>query len=165
MLHWERERERVEFQLKNKKNEFDLQIKLLCYSALNRTTKLANYLSIKQLKERQILSKYRLGDHDLEIEKSWIPREQRLCRHWPESNRGWETLSSCLPQIHHYKAIFFPQFEVLNCLFFLWMTQWNTLYTRRELHCSKLAAKYAYAPYKMVNSLYPFALFDILHCI
>lgn len=37
------------------KNDFDLQTKLQYYSPLN-----SNYLSIKQLKERQILPKYRL---------------------------------------------------------------------------------------------------------
>ncbi|ROL55620.1 hypothetical protein DPX16_23637 [Anabarilius grahami] len=52
------------------KAHFDLQNKRQCYSTLNRTTKLANYLLIKQFKERQILSKYRLSDNDLELEKA-----------------------------------------------------------------------------------------------
>ncbi len=53
-------------------------------ASLNRTTTFANYLLIKPFKERQILSKYRLSDHDLEIERgrhrqTWTEREQRIC--------------------------------------------------------------------------------------
>jgi len=55
------------------KIQFDPQ----CYSTLNRTTTLANYLLIKPFKERQIHSKYRLSDHDLERERGRHRQRER----------------------------------------------------------------------------------------
>nr|WPH61295.1 reverse transcriptase [Somniosus microcephalus] len=61
------------------------QSRLECYRALKREYKLADYLStIRDTKQRQTLTRYRLSDHQLEIEKgrykkSWQPRENRIC--------------------------------------------------------------------------------------
>ncbi|MGH0192693.1 UNVERIFIED_CONTAM: hypothetical protein FKN15_021413 [Acipenser sinensis] len=63
------------------------QNKLDCYRALKRDYTLAEYLStVRDTKQRQILTKYRLSDHSLAIEKgrhrqTWLPKEERLCGH------------------------------------------------------------------------------------
>ena len=63
------------------------QNKLDCYRALKTDYKLAEYLfSVRDTKQRQILTKYRLSDHTLAIEKgrhrnTWLPKEQRICGH------------------------------------------------------------------------------------
>ncbi len=101
------------------KIHFDLQKKLQCYSTLNRTTKFANYLLIKPFKERQILSKYRLSNHDLEIERgrhrqTWTEREQRICRHCDLQQIEDEKhfLLVC-PKYHNVRETFLPRFEAL----------------------------------------------------
>ena len=54
---------------------------------LKRDYKLAEYLStVRDRKQRQILTRYRLSDHKLAIEtgrhkKSWQPKESRTCDH------------------------------------------------------------------------------------
>ena len=59
------------------------QNRLDCYRALKTDYKLAEYLfSVRDTKQRQILTKYRLSDHRLAIEKgrhrnTWLPKEQR----------------------------------------------------------------------------------------
>uniref|UniRef100_A0A0E9X4H4 Uncharacterized protein n=1 Tax=Anguilla anguilla TaxID=7936 RepID=A0A0E9X4H4_ANGAN len=51
-------------------NETKTQNKLNCYLALNREYNLAEYhFSVRDTKQRQILTKYRLSDHTLAIEK------------------------------------------------------------------------------------------------
>ncbi len=99
--------------------QFDLQNKLQCYSTLNRTTTFANYLLIKPFKERQILSKYRLSDHDLEIERgrhrqTWSEREQRICRHCDLQQIEDEKhfLMMC-PKYLHVRETFLPRFKAL----------------------------------------------------
>ncbi len=101
------------------KIQFDLQHKLQCYSTLNRTTTFANYLLIKPFKERQILSKYRLSDHDLEIERgrhrqTWTEREQRICRHCDLQQIEDEKhfLMMC-PKYLHVRETFLPRFKAL----------------------------------------------------
>ncbi len=96
------------------KIQFDLQNKLQCYSTLNRTTTSVNDLLIQPFKERQILSKYRVSDHDLEIERerhrqTWSEREQGICRHWSTANRGRETLSDDLSQISQCEGNISPR--------------------------------------------------------
>ncbi len=55
--------------------------------ALERDYELAEYLStVRDGKQRQILTRFRLSDHKLEIEKgrlkkSWQPKENRVCGH------------------------------------------------------------------------------------
>ncbi len=97
------------------KIQFDLQNKLQCY----RTTTFANYLLIKPFKERQILSKYRLSDHDLEIERgrhrqTWTEREQWICRHCDLQQIEDEKhfLMMC-PKYLNVRETFLPRFEAL----------------------------------------------------
>lgn len=57
------------------------QSRLQCYLKLNREYSM---LSVKNITHRQLLTKYRLSDHQLAIErgrhrKSWLPREERVC--------------------------------------------------------------------------------------
>lgn len=69
------------------KNETKSQSRLNCYLTLNREYELADYLySVRDTKQRQILTKYRLSDHRLAIEtgrhkKTWLPKEERVCGH------------------------------------------------------------------------------------
>ena len=73
--------------LEHWKNETKTQSRLNCYLALNREYKLAEYLhSVRDTKQRRILTKYRLSDHQLAIEtgryrQTWLPREERVCAH------------------------------------------------------------------------------------
>ena len=58
------------------------------YLILNRNYELADYLlSVRDVKQRQSLTKYRLSDHNLAVEtgrhrKTWLPREHRMCGHF-----------------------------------------------------------------------------------
>ncbi|XDV45306.1 hypothetical protein PO909_013424 [Leuciscus waleckii] len=67
--------------------ETKTQSKLQFYRNLKSNYELEEYLqSVRDTKQRQILSKYRLSEHSLAIEtgrhrKSWLPREQRVCVH------------------------------------------------------------------------------------
>ena len=71
--------------LEHWKEETKSQSRLECYLALNRDYQLAEYLStVRDRKQRQILTRYRLSDHQLAIEtgrykKSWQPKENRTC--------------------------------------------------------------------------------------
>ncbi len=100
------------------KIHFDLQNKLQCYSTLNRNTKFANNLLIKTFKERQILSKYRLSDHDLEIERrnrqTWTEREQRICRHsYLQQIEDEKHFLMICPKYLNVRETFLPRFEAL----------------------------------------------------
>lgn len=61
------------------------QSRLQCYLTLNREYSLADYLStVRNIKHRNMLTKYRLSDHPLAIErgrhkKTWLPKEERVC--------------------------------------------------------------------------------------
>ena len=63
------------------------QSRLDCYLALKTKYTFAKYLStVRDRNQRQILTKYRLSDHKLAIEKgrlkkTWKPKENRLCDH------------------------------------------------------------------------------------
>ena len=58
-----------------------------CYLALNRQYTVANYLTmVTDQNLRKTLTKYRLSEHSLVIEKgrhrkAWLPVEERLCNH------------------------------------------------------------------------------------
>ena len=73
--------------LEHWKEETKGQSRLECYLTLKRDYKLAEYLStVRDRKQRQMLTKYRLSDHHLAIEKgrlkkSWQPKENRICDH------------------------------------------------------------------------------------
>ncbi len=61
------------------------QSRLQCYLKLNREYSLADYLvSVRNITHRHLLTKYRLSDHQLAIErgrhkKTWLPKEERIC--------------------------------------------------------------------------------------
>ncbi|KAI2667006.1 Receptor-interacting serine/threonine-protein kinase 3 [Labeo rohita] len=61
------------------------QSRLQCYLKLNREYGLADYLvSARNITHRHLLTKYRLSDHQLAIErgrhkKTWLPKEERIC--------------------------------------------------------------------------------------
>ncbi len=67
--------------------ETKTQSKLQFYRTLKSNYELEDYLqSVRDTKQRRILTKYRLSEHRLAIEtgrhrKSWLPREQRVCVH------------------------------------------------------------------------------------
>ena len=73
--------------LEHWRKETKTQSRLNCYLTLNREYKLAEYLySVRDTKQRQILTKYRLSDHQLAVEtgtyrQTWLPREERVCGH------------------------------------------------------------------------------------
>jgi len=73
--------------LEHWKEETKSQSRLECYLTLKREYKLAEYLStVRDRKQRQILTRYRLSDHKLAIEtgrhkKLWQPKENRTCDH------------------------------------------------------------------------------------
>ena len=63
------------------------QTKLNCFLDLKQEYRLAGYLlTVRDMKQRRILTKYRLSDHSLALEtgrlrQSWLPREDRVCGH------------------------------------------------------------------------------------
>ncbi len=69
-------------------NQTKTQHKLNFYLALKRQYNLPEYLfSVRDPKQRKILTKYRLSYHGFAIEtgrhkKSWLPPEERVCSHW-----------------------------------------------------------------------------------
>lgn len=71
--------------LEHWKNQTTSQSRMNFYLTLNREYKLAEYLlSVRDAKQRQILTKYRLSDHTLAVEtgrhrKTWLPKEDRIC--------------------------------------------------------------------------------------
>lgn len=73
--------------LEHRTNQTKTQHKLNCYLALNHEYKLAEYLfTVRDPKQRQILTKSRLSDHSPATEKgrhnkSWLPPEERVCGH------------------------------------------------------------------------------------
>ena len=76
--------EKYEKMTLDKLSNIDDSSKLFLYSKLKTELKLEEYLkSIRNFKSRQLLTKFRVSDHLLEIELGRyknIPREQRLCR-------------------------------------------------------------------------------------
>ena len=73
--------------LEHWKSQTKTQSRLNCYLTLNREYKLAEYLhTVRDVKQRRILTKYRLSDHQLAVEtgrlrQTWLPREERICAH------------------------------------------------------------------------------------
>ena len=63
------------------------QGKLACYLSLNSDFTVAEYLTTAtDPKRRKSLTRYRLSEHSLAIEKgrhgqTWLPREERMCSH------------------------------------------------------------------------------------
>ena len=68
----------------NKLAKFDHSSKLYLYSGLKTTFKLEEYLKqLKKINSRQLITKFRISDHNLEVEVGRykkIPRDQRICK-------------------------------------------------------------------------------------
>ncbi|KAI2649186.1 Mevalonyl-coenzyme A hydratase sidH [Labeo rohita] len=77
--------EEKETYIQHWKEQTKEQSRLQCYLKLNREYGLADYLvSVKNITHRHLLTKYRLSDHQLAIEKgrhkkTWLPKEERIC--------------------------------------------------------------------------------------
>ena len=79
------------------------QSKLACYLSLNRDYTVAEYLTtVTGPKRRKSLTRYRLIEHSMAIEKgrhrqTWLPREDRLCSHCTHNQLETELhfLTSC----------------------------------------------------------------------
>ncbi|KAF7665457.1 hypothetical protein LDENG_00143140 [Lucifuga dentata] len=101
-------------------NQTKNQNRLNCYLALNHQYKLAEYLfTVRNTKQRQILTKYRLSDHSLAIEtgrhrKSWLPPEDRICSHCMTGEV--ETEMHFLLKCNKYKHIRIEYFNKLNSI-------------------------------------------------
>ena len=109
-------------------NQTKTQHKLNCYLALKREYKLAEYLFlVKDRKQRQILTKYRLSDHSLAIEtgrhkKSYLPPDQRVCDHCSTAEVETEAHfllrcdKYCNIRVEYFRKFlsFVPHFTVLD---------------------------------------------------
>ncbi len=99
------------------KDATKIQKKMELYLHLKRDYKPAEYLScIKDHKLRKIVTKYRLSDHCLAIERGrhrqrWQPREQRLCSLCSQKELETEEhfLLHC-DYYHNIRAAYFPKF-------------------------------------------------------
>ena len=88
-----------------------------CYLALNREYTVAPYLTtVTNVKQRVMLTKYRLSAHSLAIEtgrhkKSWLPKEERLCQECEEAAVETEQhfLRHC-PKFKNVCEIYFSKF-------------------------------------------------------
>ncbi len=82
--------------------ETKTQSKLQLYRTIKSKYELKEYIqSVKDTKQRQILTKYKLSEHRLAIEtgrhkNSWLPREQRVCSLWDRRDRDRDTLPTSL---------------------------------------------------------------------
>ena len=69
--------------IKNKLTSLDNTSKLYLYSKLKTTFKLEDYLKqLQNFNSRQLITKFRISDHNLEVELGRykkIPRDQRVC--------------------------------------------------------------------------------------
>ena len=91
------------------------QSKLECYRALNREYTVAEYLStVRDPKQRKILTRYRLSEHSLAIEKgrhrqTCLPREERLCTHCTQKEVETEVhfLTTC--PLYQDRDTYFPR--------------------------------------------------------
>jgi hypothetical protein len=70
--------------INNKLSKLDQKSKLYLFSNLKQKLSVESYLSISNFEYRKLITKLRISEHNLLIEKgrhSNIPREQRLCSH------------------------------------------------------------------------------------
>ncbi len=94
------------------------------YLQLKRDYKPAEYLScVKDHKLRKTLTKYRLSDHGLAIERGrhrqrWQPQEQRLCSLCSQKELETEEhfLLHC-DYYHHIRAAYLPKFKLIQTNF------------------------------------------------
>ncbi len=103
------------------KDATKIQKKMELYLQLKRDYKPAEYLScVKDHKLRKTLTKYRLSDHCLAIERGrhrqrWQPREQRLCLLCSQKELETEEhfLLHC-DYYHHIRAAYLPTFKLIQ---------------------------------------------------
>ena len=94
------------------------QSKLACYLSLNRDYTVAEYLTtVTDAKLRKSLTRYRLSEHSLAIEKrrhgqTWLPREDRLCSHC--THNQLETELHALTSCQSYKDIRNTHFPLIT---------------------------------------------------
>ena len=107
--------------------ETQSQNKLNCYWALNREYTQAEYLfSVRDTKQRRILTKYKLSDHTLAIErgrykKSWLPKEERICGHCKtgEVETEMHFLLTCTYYLQIRKQFYQKLSQIINNFNFL----------------------------------------------
>ena len=91
-----------------------------CYLALNRQYTVAKYLTmVTDQNLRKTLTKYRLSEHSLAIEKgrhrkTWLPVEERLCNHCTTAELrrsciSWQNVKS----IKQLESVIFPNLKPL----------------------------------------------------
>ena len=136
------------------------QSKMQCYLALNRQYTIADYLSMvtdQQLK--RTLTKYRLSEHSLAIEKgrhrkTWLPAEQRLCSHCTlnEPETELHFLTKC-EKYKHIRETHFQKFESITTGF-ITLTDEDKLpiLLGEDPKRSNLAAVYVTACHRMRDS-------------
>ncbi len=103
------------------KDATKIQKKMELYLQLKRDYKPAEHLScVKDHKLRKTLTKYRLSDHCLAIERGrhrqrWQPREQRLCLLCSQKELETEEhfLLHC-DYYHHIRAAYLPKFKLIQ---------------------------------------------------
>ena len=140
-------------------NQTKSQSKLECYLRLNRNYELAEYLyTVRDTKQRQILTKYRLSGHSLAVEKgrykkTWLPRDQRICGHCTtdEVETEMHFLLHC-PKYEQIRQQYFLIFakEVPN--FYLQNDNEKLSHILGERHSCKVAAKYVAACHTLRDS-------------
>ena len=137
-------------------NQTKTQNKLNHYLALNHEYKLAEYLfTVRDTKQRQILTKYRLSDHSLAIEKgrhkkSWLPTEQRVCGHCTtgEVETEMHFLLKC-DKYNHITVEYFQKFDLLIPDFTKLEDCEKQKILLGEGHAAHLAAQYVIVCHKL----------------
>lgn len=137
-----------------------LQKKMELYLHLKRDYKPAEYLScVKEHRERKTLTRYRLSDHGLAVERGrhrqrWQPREQRLCSLCSQGEVETEEhfLLHC-DTYHSIRADYFPKFQQIEPNFMALPNSEKLIYIMGENSRSiKTAAKYVTACHKLRES-------------
>jgi hypothetical protein len=71
--------------INNKLSKLDQKSKIYLFSNLKQNSLVESYLSISNFEYRKLITKLRISEHNLLIEKGRhlnMPREQRFCSHW-----------------------------------------------------------------------------------
>ncbi len=135
------------------------QSKLQFYRTLKSNYELEDYLqSVRDTKQRRILTKYRLSEHRLAIEtgrhrKSWLPREQRVCVHCETGEI--ETETHFLLHCHKYIPIRHLYFNKLTNIVnnFTAISETDQIkILLGEGHTAALAARYVWMCHSLRDS-------------
>ena len=132
------------------KNQMKESSKLNVYRTLKKDCKLAPYLiQIKNYKQRILLTKYRLSDHSLAVEKGrhrqcWVAPEGRLCVHCNINAVENEPhfLTECT-KYHNIRSAYYKQFEYIHPGFINLTNQQKLPFLLGEIEtCNILASEY-----------------------